>query len=136
MELLTFPPELNYIPGIFQRYLKYNFIYIFLNATVLVKKNTPPPKTQNKQKTAPALKCQLTHKSTKHRKEPGIAMVQLQTMKLNHFTHSWNNYSHLLFHFSCSFTEISRHNYMHIFILNIKNSFAKHHFCITMHGEE
>lgn len=38
MELLTFPPELNYIAGIFQCYSKYNFIYIFLNATVLVKK--------------------------------------------------------------------------------------------------
>lgn len=34
MELLTFPPELNYVAGIFQCYPKYNFIYIFLNATI------------------------------------------------------------------------------------------------------
>lgn len=34
MELLTFPPELNYIAGIFQCYPKYNFIYILLNAII------------------------------------------------------------------------------------------------------
>lgn len=48
MELLTFPPELNYIAGIFPCYPKYIFIYIFLNATVLVKK---PQNKKTKQKT-------------------------------------------------------------------------------------
>lgn len=34
MELLTFPRESNYVAGIFQCYPKYNFIYIFFNATI------------------------------------------------------------------------------------------------------
>lgn len=79
MELLPFPPELNYIVGNFQCYTKYNFIYIFLNATVLVKKPPKHHKTKNR-----TLKCQLIQKSAKHRKEPGTATVQLQPMKLNH----------------------------------------------------
>lgn len=74
MDLLIFPLEFDYTAGIFQRYPKYNFIYIFLNATVLVKR-------QNKNTT---LECQLTQKSAKHRKEPGTATVQLQSTKLNH----------------------------------------------------
>lgn len=51
MELLAFPPELNYIAGIFQCYPKYNFIYIFLNATVLVKKPKKQKTTKQNKKT-------------------------------------------------------------------------------------
>lgn len=76
MELLAFPPELNYIAGTFQCYPKYNFIYIFLNATVLVKKPKKQKNTKQKNPTT-TLKCQLIQKSAKHRKEPGTATVQL-----------------------------------------------------------
>lgn len=75
MELLTFSPELNYIAGIFPRYPKYNFIYIFSNATVLVKKTQKNHKTKKQNKKPPTLKCQLIQKSAKHRKEPDTTMV-------------------------------------------------------------
>lgn len=55
MELLTFPPELNYIAEVFSMLPKIQFyLYIYLNATVLVKKTKKTQKTTKQKKNQPS----------------------------------------------------------------------------------